>query len=756
MAAKLKNKKLFIRHCSVLVGVALAIGAACYFRSSTVCPKEIRNVLLISIDTCRADHLGCYGYQLNTTPNIDAVASEGVLFENVISPVPFTLPAHCSMLTGTIPPCHGVFDNTEYKLGAEFVTLAEILKDNGFTTSAFISAFVLNSRFGLAQGFDTYDDSFENPMNTTGINERRGDETTRRALKWLENHKNEKNFIFLHYYDPHFTYEPPEPFASRFRNVPSPKNVIIDFAQALFGNYAGEIAYTDYCIGQVIDKLKQLKLYDSTMIIITADHGEMLGQHGEGFHGYFIYQQAVKVPLIFRLPGQSKSTRIKDTVGLIDIVPTACSSLGIEPPPQIQGRDLTPYFHSNSQPYPNGYLYCQSLEPTKYGANSLLGIATDRYKYIQTTRPELYDLADDPQELNNLADQQPNRTRVMQDKLQQILDESVRINTPDSKPELDEQTRLRLESLGYVGGSIDEDLAFNQDKEDPKDLIDYHVRSMQVCYLIHTEKYETATEKCQQLISQRPSFYRSYFDLAKILLKQEDFAEAIPHLQKSIELKPDHAHSHEGLALAFKSQGKIDQAIDHYVKTLELKPDYVEAYYQLALCFYEQRKYRAAEKYLSKALLENPSYVEAAISLGDKLLEKGQIKAAYDHWLHILKLKPDSVTTLNTLAWLQAASDISELRNPEQAIHRARRACELSGYKKPETLDTLAVAYAAAGAFDKAIERIQKAIDLAKSENRNDLAEEFQSRIRLYKTGRTYFDPGLRQENSSGQEQSPK
>jgi len=738
-----------MRHCGVLMGLALAIGAVCYFRSSTVCPKEIRNVLLISIDTCRADHLSCYGYRRNTTPNIDAVADEGVLFENVISPVPFTLPAHCSMLTGTIPPYHGVFDNTDYKLGAEYLTLAEMLKDNGFATAAFIGAFVLDSQFGLAQGFDTYDDSFENPINTTGISERRGDETTRRALQWLENHKNGKNFIFLHYYDPHFTYEPPEPFASRFRNVPSPKNVFIDFAQVLFDNYAGEIAYTDYCIGQVIDKLKQLKLYDSAMIIITADHGEMLGQHGEGFHGYFIYQQAVKVPFIFRLPDKRKSMRIKNTVGLIDIVPTICSAVGIEPPAQIHGKDLTPYFHSNSQPYPDRYLYCQSLEPTKYGANFLLGIVTDQYKYIQTTRPELYDLVDDPQELNNLAKQQANRARIMQDKLQQILDESVHINTPDSKPELDEQARQRLESLGYVGGSIDEDFVFNQDKEDPKDLIDFHVRNMQVHYLIHKEKYEMATEKCQQLISQRPSFYRPHFDLAKISLKQEDYAEAIPCLEKAVALKPDHAYSYEGLAVAFKSLGKIDQAIDHFVKTLQLKPDYVEAYYQLAICFYEQGKFHEPVRYLNKALQENPSYVKAAISLGDKLLEKKQIKPAYDHWLHILKVAPDSITVLNTLAWLQAASDIKELRNPEQAIRLARRACELAEYKTPETLDTLAVAYAASGTFDKAIKSAEKAVDLAKSENREDLIKEFQSRIGLYRAGRIYLDPALKQKNPS-------
>jgi glucan phosphoethanolaminetransferase (alkaline phosphatase superfamily) len=237
-----EQRSLLVKHVAIartrviiITMVSITAAGIVWLSCRNVGPSgEIRNVLLISIDTCRADHVGCYGYPLDTTPNIDAVASEGIVFENAISPLPYTLPAHCTMLTGTIPPYHRVFDNSDYKLSAEDATLAELLKKEGFSTAAFVSSFILDSRFGLGQGFELYDDDFEEASNTMGINQRSGGETTRDVIEWLDDRKDEKNFVFLHYYDPHFTYEPPEPFASKFKNVPPPENVTTRFEQALF------------------------------------------------------------------------------------------------------------------------------------------------------------------------------------------------------------------------------------------------------------------------------------------------------------------------------------------------------------------------------------------------------------------------------------------------------------------------------------------------------------------------------------------
>ncbi len=516
---------------------------------------KIRNVLLISIDTCRADFLNCYGYPMDTTPNVNALAREGVLFENAISPVPFTLPAHCSMLTGTIPPWHRVMDNSDYILAKDNVTLAEILKEQGFNTGAFVSSFILDARFGIGQGFDTYEDDFDNSTGTKENNERIGGKTTELALEWLEKNKDQRNFMFLHYYDPHFTYDPPEPFLSKFRNAKRLSNMTADVATVLLGRYAGEIAYVDHCIGKVIARLKELDMYDSTMIVVTSDHGEMLGQHGEVSHGYFIYQPAIRVPLVIRLPGKSKSARIKSTVGLIDIVPTVCSALGIETGRAVQGVDLLAYADEEFEGYPDRHLYCQSFESTKYGANSLMGVVTDRYKYIQTTKPELYDLPADPAELKNLVRQQSNRGRIMQDSLRRIIDESGRSDTDTAKEASDAETLHRLESLGYISGGIEEDFTFESNKEDPKDLVGYHVRMMAVGFYIEREKYELAQKECEKLIADRPSYFRPWFALGKIASVEEKYDQAVDYLQKSIEINPEHVQSHQGLAAAYEKLG---------------------------------------------------------------------------------------------------------------------------------------------------------------------------------------------------------
>ena len=484
--------------------------------------REIDRIILISIDTCRADRLSCYGYSRQTTPNIDAVAAEGILFENTISPVPLTLPAHSSMLTGTIPPYHGVHNNVNYQLAKSNLTLAEILGANGFKTAAIVSAFVLDSKFGIAQGFDTYNDQFEEAHLTFGISERKGGEATRFALEWLEKQKGEKSFLFLHYFDPHFDYVPPEPFASRFADP-----------------YAGEVAYVDHCIGQILSKLKELGLYDSTLIIITSDHGEMLGEHGEEEHGHSIYQSAIRVPLIFKLPWSQESQRISRLVGIVDIVPTICSMLGITVPQQVQGQDLSPYFDGKSPASAERQMYCETLEPLALGANSLLGIVNEGFKYIQTTRPELYDLINDPTESNNLVETQQQRARIMKETLAQLLKQCLRKDATDSGIALDPQTIKRIESIGYLQGTTtDEPFKFDQSKKDPKDLIEFAMIYRRGIMLVHQKQYD----------------------------------QAITAFDKAIKLHPTLALPYENRGNAYLSKGKYDQAIRDFDQAIALDP----------------------------------------------------------------------------------------------------------------------------------------------------------------------------------------
>ncbi|MHC4707954.1 MAG: sulfatase-like hydrolase/transferase [Planctomycetota bacterium] len=592
---------------------------------SRLTARPIRNVILISIDTCRADYLGSYGYPRKTTPNIDAIADTAALFENVISPVPLTLPAHCSMMTGTIPPYHGVHDNFNYWLHGRNVTLAELLKENGFATAAFVSAFVLDSQFALDQGFDTYYDHLDRQQaRLETANERRADKTTRLALDWLDNHSEDKFFLLVHYYDPHTDYEPPEPFASKFSD----------------NLYAGEIAYTDHYIGSVIKKLKSLGIFDSSLIIITSDHGEMLGEHGEDEHGYFIYQSALRVPLIFRLPGQRKPQRIKDPAGLVDIVPTVCSLLGIQTPSPYHGRDLSVYLRSGDTSHPQRFIYAESLYPTKYGGNSLLGVVSARYKYIQTTRPELYDIQLDPAESENLIPLRPDLARMLRDQLKQTLEENVRKLEPDARAAPDDETIRRLQSLGYVTGPVSEEFDFDSDRQDPKDLLDFYMSNAKLIRLVRHERLDEARALCEQLILQRPDYYGIHRDLGTIAALKGDPQKAVPYMLRSLQLNPDQAGLHNHLAMILTDQNRYDEAIDHFIKSVVLNPNQVGPHFAWATVLEQQGKLDEAAAHYTAVLEIDPATASAHNNLGSVLLRQGKYDQAAAHCIKALQINP--------------------------------------------------------------------------------------------------------------------
>jgi arylsulfatase A-like enzyme len=574
--------------------------------------RRIRHILLISIDTCRSDYLSCYGYQHQTTPNIDAVAEEGIIFENTISPVPETLPAHGSMLTGTTPLYHGIHENLGYQLGPSSVTLAEIVREHGYITGAIVGSFILDSQFGLDQGFDTYNDRFEEVITSSNASERRGGEVSIFAARWLEEHKNDKFFLFLHYFDPHFRYEPPQPYASQFAD----------------NLYAGEVAYVDQCIGQVINKLKQLGLYDKTLIIITSDHGEMLGEHGEAEHGFFIYQSAIKVPLVFKLPGRNKTQRVISTVGLVDIVPTVCSLLNIHRPKHIEGKDISEYFSDEKTSGRKRSIFCESLTPTKHNANALLGVVTDRWKYIQTTRPELYDLNKDLGEKNNLVNEEPQRAHLLREHLKLILKEQSHKGVSDSEFQLDEQGRKRLESLGYIASvQVDESLAFDQSKPDPKDVIKFHnvkAYNKMATSLAEQGKLKDAAEAFRKLIDHYENVQIKHgmatirFNLATVLKRLGENEEAIQQFTKAIELyyaelegKPHSAPLiYTRLGESFASMGNFKAASEAFKQALVLDHSDPANYNNLAASLEYEGRFDEAITVLQKG-------VEHMLSQGD-------------------------------------------------------------------------------------------------------------------------------------------
>jgi arylsulfatase A-like enzyme len=409
------------------------------------------------------------------------------------------------MLTGTTPLYHNVHDNVSRRLGNSNVTLAEILKKNGFVTAAIVGSFVLDKQFGLEQGFDTYDDKVGGniddnaSMMTKFHNERIAEDVTGIANTWLEENRNEKFFLFLHYFDPHLPFEPYKQF--RFTSLPE-----IAFAA---DKYDTEIAYTDHYIGKVIDRLKLLGLYDSTLIILTGDHGESLGQHGEQEHSFFIYHSTIHVPLMFKLPRSAKTAKIDEVTGLVDIVPTICSLLGIAPPPQVQGQDLSVYFQNNQPPSPERYLYSESLSAEKrfYYAEPLHALVANRYKYIHTKRSELYDLLNDPHETDNIIKKQPEIANELHGRLMTMLGQTTN-NDSENKLDLDAESLRRLQSLGYVTGNTNVSLQSDHDKADPKDLIELNRDHIILMSYVPTKTtYGPAKKLARKIIKQWPEIY---------------------------------------------------------------------------------------------------------------------------------------------------------------------------------------------------------------------------------------------------------
>ncbi|MBN1224959.1 MAG: sulfatase, partial [Candidatus Aminicenantes bacterium] len=372
-----KPKKRALLYVGLLVIASAAVLIYLFYPKSThrVTKSGDLNVMLITLDTTRADRIGCYGYGMAETPNLDHLASEGVRFAHAYCQVPLTLPSHCSLMTGTYPLFHRVHNNGFYYLNPEERTLAEALKDGGYQTAAFVSSFTVDSRFGLNQGFDFYEDDFlEIGATKNFTSERRADKVYGAFVKWFDVHYRKKFFCWVHFYDPHIPYNPPSPFKEKYAERP----------------YDGEIAYMDVYVGKVLEKLKEKGVLDSTLVVLAGDHGEALGEKNEVDHGLYIYDVTMRVPFILYAPENIPQGLALDAkVRLIDILPTVCDLVGASLPEDVQGTTLLPYMTGRKKQDLSSYL--ETYMPREYyGWSELLGIIEGDWKYIKAPKPELY------------------------------------------------------------------------------------------------------------------------------------------------------------------------------------------------------------------------------------------------------------------------------------------------------------------------------------------------------------------------------
>lgn len=586
---------------TIVVTAALFAGAAwTVFRAEPVI-ETARNVVLISIDTCRPDHLSCYGYPRKTTPRIDELAGEGVLFENVVSPAPTSLPAHCSMMTGTIPPFHGVHADEAYRLEESNVTLAETLKEHGFVTGAIVGAFVLDPQHGLSQGFDSYYASFGTDGPTGQLlGERNADAVTESAVVFLRRHASDRFFLFVHYHDPHHPYAPPKPYAS-----------------ALGGDaYAGEIAYVDHAIGGVIDQLKQLGLYDSTLVVVTSDHGEGRGEHGELQHGYFIYNSTTRVPLVVKPAGAGRAHRVTDTVALIDIMPTVLSSVGVGIPTDVQGEDLTPYFSGRHHRKVERFIYSESLRPVQHGCSPLLCVETRRWKYIQTTKPELYDLSTDPDESENVIHANPAVASDFAEALRGILKRSLRTDAGGAHVGMDEEIKARIDGLGSGADT----------REDPKNFFDLYQKTMQADFLFSRKRFDEAERVSRDILAIRGDVAHAHNILGRVAFERGDFDEAVTRFSTAVELSPLATELRNALGNGFVRQGNMEAGLAQYRETLRIAA--------------RADKDETIDRAMTRLGRVDPGEFQARLNIANVLHYQGDLDAAIADFRDILRMNP--------------------------------------------------------------------------------------------------------------------
>lgn len=534
----------------VLLGAGLAF-VSCDRTPSTP-PK---NLIIITVDTTRADRLGCYGYEKAQTPNLDALAKEGTRFANATSHIALTLPSHSSIFTGCYPLGHGVHDNVGFQLPPEAYTLAEHLKKNGYQTSAFIAAKVLLARFGINQGFDHFDEHLPEKKPS-----RNAEQVLSSAKDWFKQQKKSPFFSWIHLYDPHLPYEHPEPFLSQFSDDP----------------YSGEIAYMDAQLGQFFYFLKQQQLYENSIIIVVGDHGESLGEHLESTHGYFAYKATTHVPMLLKpaSPVKTKSV-VESRVRLIDIMPTSLKLLNFEIPKSVQGNDLTPLLFDQT-PSLQLSSYSEAYLPFyKYDFTPIHVFRNDEYTFVDDfQKQELYDLKNDPKEKVNIIENKPEVAKALQEKLK-LLVQTYSIQQ-DSLMKMDAEIMNALSALGYSHNTI-RDISEGKDNPSAIENVIHHDNLISAGADISQKNFELAEQKLNKTLIAYPHLQSAYENMATLYFRWGKYEQALEYLQKMVHKTPEDTLSLQKMAMCYYALKQPEKSHEMLKKILEMNPDYRDA-----------------------------------------------------------------------------------------------------------------------------------------------------------------------------------
>ncbi|PYQ51474.1 MAG: hypothetical protein DMF59_07735 [Acidobacteria bacterium] len=620
--SKAKRKHLVRRDPSPSsrLRMTIALVALLGCRESAVITEKPQDVILVTIDTLRADSVGFMGNTRVKTPFLDRIASEGVVFSNAHAHNVVTLPSHVNILTGLYPYQHGVRDNAGFRLDPKFATVATTLRKNGYATGAFVGAFPLDARFGLNQGFDLYDDNYGKGQTTLDfvIQERPAAAVLDAATRWWSSNAGKKRFMWIHLYDPHAPYRPPEPFAAQYADDP----------------YLGEIAYVDDALGKALPAM----LGKKTLLIVTADHGEARGDHGEETHGLFAYESTLKIPLVV---WQSSMThRVEPAyVRHIDIVPTILDRVGIAKPPALLGASLLASANRDS--------YFESLSASiNRGWAPLTGVIHGGEKYIDLPIAELYDLPKDPRELNNLREQ---RRRNVEEARRILSAFHAEASTATRNISPEEAAQLR--SLGYVSGTASGKKTYTT-ADDPKNLVAIDNKMHQVIDAYERRDLDRALSLAREVVASRPQMPAGHELLAFVWQQRERVGDAIASLREAIRSGGQNESIRMQLGLLLTETGKTDEAVKILAPLAKGNdPDALNAY---GIALADQGKVDQANQQFQHVLQNDPNNAPALQNLGIVALRRDDVQSAHQFFSRALELNPRLPLALNAMGVVYA------------------------------------------------------------------------------------------------------
>jgi arylsulfatase A-like enzyme/Flp pilus assembly protein TadD len=701
----------------------------------TACRRSLKpdryNVLMVTLDTTRADRIGCYGYPQALTPVLDQLAREGVRFQSCRTPTPLTLPAHTTLLTGLYPPEHGLRINGQDVLAPDLVTLPQVFSNAGYRCGAFIAATVLDRRHGLNRGCEIYEDRIDIPKISSEDYERTGHlpeltppmrsgaKVVDAALAWLDSVRDRPFYAWVHLYDPHYPYD-------RHDNLPQVRRD---------DPYDEEIAYADFQVGRLVKWLDQYGLKRKTLILIVGDHGESLGEHGEATHGLTLYESALRVPFILSGPPRLRSADpIVIPVGLVDIFPTLLDCVGQTRNPMVtaqlnrsKGRSLFPLLCGDSIPARS--LYAETIHAYhQFGWAPQQGLIDRDWKLIRSPTMELFDLSRDPHENTNRW----NTAEQSRAALNQLLDfeKTLERTAPLAQPLASEDIR-KLEALGYVaGGQKSIEAAYTNDAawtalfnlRDIKDGLHISRKSFSIrAKILVNEVGDEVLEEARTLVKESPETVFFHNLLGCIYLRRKEFDPAIATFQQALEINPDYSESINNLAMAYMVQQRFSEAELLLRREIENSPQSVRAHKSMGYVLLNMGQPAKARDHFELVLQREPGSHGAHKYLGDALLILGDEAGALAHYNESFKLNPGWVDAALPLARLLMSANEPTLRDAPRALQVAWQASETTEHQSIEPLTTLAAAYASLGRPQKAADITQEALAVAQKTT-NELA----------------------------------